>query len=83
MQTIILVLKTPVTVKELIASYTEKLLFINDSPILLRPPGKNLCTQLPSPLEIAYFWTPPPPPLEISVARRGGKGVGIFSGTTH
>jgi len=66
--------ETPVTVKWLIACATEKLLFINNSPILLRQVEKNLCKQPPTPLEIASFWTLPP--LGISVALRGGGGGG-------
>ena len=74
---------TPVTVKQLIAYSTEKLLFINNSPILLRPPGKNLCKQPLTPSEIAFFWSPTP--LRISVALRGegGGGLWIVSGTTR
>ena len=60
---------------------TEKLLFIYNSPILLRPPGKNLCKQPLTPSEIASFWSPTT--LRISLALRGEGGIWIFSGTTH
>ena len=65
---------TPVTVKQLIAYSTEKLLFINNSPILLRPPEKNLCKQPLTPSEIASFWKHTL--LRISVALRGERGGG-------
>ena len=58
---------------------TEKLLFINNSPILLRPPGKNLCKQPLTPSEIASFWSPTT--LRISLTLRGegeGGGMDIF-----
>ena len=36
---------------------------------------KNLCKKAPTPSEIASFWNlPPPNPLGISVALRGGYG---------
>ena len=76
---------TPVTVKWLTAYSTEKLLFIiNNSPILLRPPGKNLCKQPLTLSEIASFWNPLLLPLGITVALRGeGGGIWISSETTH
>ena len=64
------------------ACSTEKLLFINNSPILLSPLEK-LCKQ-PTPLGNCLLLDPPP--LGITVALRGeGEGgvCGIFSGTTH
>ena len=39
---------------------------------------KDLCNNPPTPSEIASFWTPPPHPLGISVAIRGGGGMDIF-----
>ena len=42
---------------------------------------KTSVTTPPPPSEIASFWTPPPHPLGISVAIRGG--VWIVSGNTH
>ena len=61
---------------------TEKLLFINNSPILLSPLEK-LCKQ-PTPLGNCLLLDPPP--LGITVALRGeGKGERMrnISGTTH
>ena len=62
---------------------TEKLLFINNSPILFSPLEK-LCKQ-PTPLGNCLLLDPPP--LGIFRCPRwggGGGGVcGIFSGTTH
>ena len=57
----------------------RKLLFINNSPILLRQLEKNLCNQPPTPSEIALFWTLPP--LGISVAlRQKAVGGGVVVG---
>ena len=62
---------------------TEKLLFINNSPILLSPLEKNSVSS-PHPSEIAFFWTPLPSELPLPSVGRGRGGVcGIFSGTTH
>ena len=50
----------------------------------LDPLAKTSVRNSPAPWKLPIFGSPPPP--EISVARRGrggGKGVGIFSGTTH
>ena len=50
----------------------------------LDPLAKTSVRNSPAPWKLPIFGSPPP--LEISVARRGrggGKGVGIFSGTTH
>ena len=72
--------ETPVPVKYLIACTTEKLLFINNSQILLRPPGKKPL-QGPPPRKLPCFGAPP---FGISVALRGGGcgggggGVGIL-----
>ena len=49
----------------------------------LDPLAKTSVRNSPAPWKLPIFGSPP---LEISVARRGGgggKGVGIFSGTTH
>ena len=49
----------------------------------LDPMAKTSVRNSPAPWKLPIFGFPPPP-LEISVARRGGgEGVGIFSGTTH
>ena len=49
----------------------------------LDPLAKTSVRNSPAPWKLPIFGFPPPP-LEISVARRGGgEGVGIFSGTTH
>ena len=62
----------------------EKLLFINNSAVLLSPLEKNSVSS-PHPSEIAFFWTPLPSEIPLpSVGRgRGGDVCGIFSGTTH
>ena len=61
------------------ACSTEKLLFINNSPILLSPLEKNSVSS-PHPSEIAFFWTPLPSELPLpSVGRgRGGTYAGYF-----
>ena len=65
--------ETPVPVKYLIACSPEKLLFINNSQILLRPPGKNLCKA--HPLENFPLLEPLPSEFPLpSVEGRGGGG---------
>ena len=73
--------ETTATVKKLIACSTEKLLFINNSSILLRPPEKNLFTHPPIPSEIASFWTkgaPPPSRLPSEFPLPSVGGLDIF-----
>ena len=62
------------------ACSTEKLFFINNSPILLRLPGKNLWKQPLTPSESSFFWTPLPSEFPLPSV---GRSVWIFSGTTH
>lgn len=79
MKTIIFVLKHRLTVKQLIACSTEKLLVFNNSPILLGAPSKKTSkNQPPTPRKMPSFR---PPPLRISVASVGR--VWIFSVTTQ
>ena len=61
----------------LIACSTDQLSVLNNLPILLGAPEKRFWEATPRPLEIASFWTTPPPRISIS------GGGGIFSGTTH
>ena len=75
MQTIIIVLKQRLSVRQLVASSTEKLLFISNSPILLGPHGKKPRKATPRPL--GNFLVLDPLLSDISVALRGG-GVDIF-----
>ena len=60
-------------------SSTEKL-FISNSSMLLGTPGKKPREATPAPRKFPRFGPPPPPPLGISFALRGGE-VWIFSGT--
>ena len=65
------------------ACSTEKLFFINNSPILLRLPGKKPLKAAPHPLGKYLLLDPP---LGITVALRGEGGgayLGLFFGTTH
>ena len=45
------------------------------------PLEKKGCKQPPPPRQLSPFWIPPP--LGIFLAVLGGRGVWIFSGTTH
>ena len=59
------------------ACSAEKLFFINNSPILLRLPGKNLWKQPLTPSESSFFWTLPSE-LPLPYAGRGGAYLGYF-----
>ena len=57
----------------MIACSKEQLLVFDNSPVLLRAPGKKALRSHPQPLEnCVNLEAPPPPPLGIAVALRGG-----------
>ena len=68
---------TLVTVKQLVACSTEKLFFINNSPILLRLPGKKTLIAAPHPLGNYLLLEPPPPPRNFHYPPWGG---GAYAG---
>ena len=72
--------ETPVTVKWLIAFSTEKLLFINNSPILLRQVEKtSVSNPPPPPWKLPHFGPSLPSEFPLpSEGAGGGGGMEIF-----
>ena len=81
MKTIVSALKHRVTVKQLTACSTEQLLVFNNSPILLGVPGKKTSRGHPHSLGDCLILDPSSPPNFRFPP--WGRGVWIFSGTTH